>query len=638
MSEPKQKRIKLSPPDGPLTQQDAISFQKEALFRCLHQYKTDLAALTLRFDTLNGQFNEVTKKVSSLMSIISIWIDFIKVSISDSNDISFLESLVDETIILENSSTFISILKKYTLPNNTQREVIDTLSKEILDQLQKTTSLKDDLLIQNKNLNDQLINIQSFYKQELKSIDRSNSSTLKRVYQKELQKEPVKEPIEELKEEKSTSPPSVDQSQLEELNLQIEELKLTIEHLQKDKEQNESQLVELRQQLLDSASSSKSTTIEPSPTLIEKINFLTSENKQLSLINEEFLNKFQKLNNENELFTNKLRDEFKSAQDTLYKHNSSLEKDLVRIRTTRDELLSKIAILETERTTSELIQDAQRVLELLQSQSNQPSHATTGDDALKKELQDLEEAFKELSNLTNKKYSHLLNHESIITKLNVEKTKADQKYFAAMRSKDSILIENKNLSKSLNKSNELIIQLKDSDRLLQQKFSNLNQQLETSQNNEKKLMISNKKNNLKLIDLESQLNKLNKRLEILKDENLKSIKESTHLQLELQTKDLESKKAKTKINHLQSKLERLEKSLYSTNDNSPNNQLIEELNNFRNLVYCSLCSKNWKNMAIKTCGHVFCDNCCKGRLASRMRKCPTCNKAFSSNDLLPIHL
>lgn len=149
-----------------------------------------------------------------------------------------------------------------------------------------------------------------------------------------------------------------------------------------------------------------------------------------------------------------------------------LEKDLVRIRATRDELSSKLAILESQKPKSELLDDLQKVLDLQKERIDKmgmdPKEMTN--DAVLKELRDLERAFKEITQYAHKKYSDHISQESVIAKLTVEKTKADQKYFTAMRSKDSILIENKNLSKNLHKSNELIAQLKEIERTLQNKI------------------------------------------------------------------------------------------------------------------------------------------------------------------------
>ena len=61
-------------------------------------------------------------------------------------------------------------------------------------------------------------------------------------------------------------------------------------------------------------------------------------------------------------------------------------------------------------------------------------------------------------------------------------------------------------------------------------------------------------------------------------------------------------------------------------------------NLYQNLAICTVCRKNFKDTAVKTCGHVFCRECVEERLQSRMRKCPNCNKAFGANDHMRITL
>jgi len=56
------------------------------------------------------------------------------------------------------------------------------------------------------------------------------------------------------------------------------------------------------------------------------------------------------------------------------------------------------------------------------------------------------------------------------------------------------------------------------------------------------------------------------------------------------------------------------------------------------MVVCSICRSGFKNTILKGCGHAFCNECVETRLANRMRKCPTCNKAFDRSDAMQFHL
>lgn len=417
----------------------------------------------------------------------------------------------DETVIVKLSDPFMKFLTKYGV--NGIRQDVSAKVEKLATDLKDLQSVKGELSKENKQLTEEITSLKEYYQNLIRKYDREDSLTVTRVFEKAMDDEQkVNEKVFSLKAESVNVPsnetaPENDtvkaatetddkaphcaiehELQITGLKAQVESLNATVQELEKFREINEQELIKLRQQV--SAQQAQQTPqVHDRDSLLEKISHLKAENEDASAVNADLLKKFQELTREQEIYTGKLTQELRTAQDTLKKHNATLEKDLVRIRTTRDELLGKVAILEAEKSKSSMLVDLQSAVNILQGQWDKLQVRSNDEpqpqDALMKELQELEIAFKELTSLTHKKYSELVNQESLISKLTVEKTKADQKYFAAMRSKDSILVENKNLSKSLSKSNELIAQLKDSDRLLQQKIANLKKQLELSQSNEK---------------------------------------------------------------------------------------------------------------------------------------------------------
>ncbi|SCW01831.1 LAFE_0E08218g1_1 [Lachancea fermentati] len=652
-SEPpvKKQKLELSDPTEPLTQRDVIAFQKEALFRCINTHRSKEESLSRQYEVCQSQSALLRENCAKLRAIVVTLAKTLSELCSD-DDTEAKELCAtiingDENQVAASANDFCTLLGKHL------STAVNEQDSGILGQLHKLDALKIELASHNEQLRKEVGAIKSYYQDVIRKYDREDSATVKRVFkdsdkaEEENQDLPNTEPEQakvKVEEEEDTVSKLEHEIELQKLNSEIEVLRSNLKDLETWKTKNEQELIKLRTELA-TLSSSKDNNLENNAdreALYQKVKHLTDENNELAHANDAYLTKFQSLVQEREIFSNKLSTEFQTAQDALKKHNATLEKDLVRIRATRDELLSKVAVLESQKSKSEILNDVNHVLDLQKEQvqkmelrMDSKSHEGS-QDALMKELQDLEKAFKEVSQLSLKKYSDYVNHESIISKLTVEKTKADQKYYAAMRSKDSILIENKNLSKNLHKSNELISQLKDLERNLQLKIENLNKQMQLSQNNEKRLIDSNKSTSLKIMDLTSQLSKTKKAAESSLQDKSKLVGENTRLESQVHTLETENNTLKLKLSHADNKAKKLHESLLS---NGGDNAIIaEELENFRTVVYCSLCSKNWKDTAIKTCGHVFCADCCKERLASRMRKCPTCNKGFSGNDLLVVHL
>lgn len=686
--EPAKKKLKesLSPSDEPLTRQDVIFFQKEAIFRVLNTTRNEFNVLNDQYGLLKNDYMLVTMKLSNIIALIITLAKFVETVVVEPMDKEVVNKISegDEEQIIQLSDSFMKILTQFV-----DNKAVSNGMADLTKQLKTLQDEKSKLSFDNKRLVEELESLQNYYKKLIKTYERDESLTVQRVFQKEERgKDDIKPEIKDeniqsssttntgaktlsndssgatgtqqgsadnenlvspddnnIKSEKNVIDDDIIQNYENKITIlqnNIDSLNLLTEELKNNKNINEDKLIKLETDILSTNSRNKEIIAEHD-SLLNKIEMLTNENHELGKTNNEFLKKFQDLNNNKEIFTNKITNEYMTKLDNLKKINNNLEKDLVRIRTARDDLLSKVSLLESTKGKTELINDIEKALSVSNEQwSNfQRNNNELSQDVLIKEMQNMEKAFKELTELSNKKYPQLLNHESVISKLNIEKTRADQKYFAAMRSKDSILIENKNLIKTVNKSNEYILQLKDQEKLLQQKIKNLQNNMTISQINEKRLIDLNKLEKNRIIELNGNLNRVKVLNVTFKEDNDKYIQELNKLKIlkndqSVELKDINLKlKQQEEINsNLLERLNKLKKGDTTMEDES----LTEELENFRTLVYCSLCSKNWKNMCIKTCGHVFCEDCCKERLAARMRKCPTCNNPFATTDLVNIHL
>lgn len=174
-----------------------------------------------------------------------------------------------------------------------------------------------------------------------------------------------------------------------------------------------------------------------------------------------------------------------------------IEVDLARIRHSRDELTSELAIRKSaddeKRMSSEQIKElaaakdiritaleseVERLkLQVGESKAAECDHSDMDAEALKsklsslenqysllsQELPSMETAWKKTQALAAKKVAEVANSEDLVIRLNAEKAKAEQKYFAAMKAKDAKETELRVLKSQNARSSEIVSQLKDAD-------------------------------------------------------------------------------------------------------------------------------------------------------------------------------
>jgi len=109
-------------------------------------------------------------------------------------------------------------------------------------------------------------------------------------------------------------------------------------------------------------------------------------------------------------------------------------------------------------------------------------------------------------------------------------------------------------------------------------------------------------------------------------------KDSNHLGTKQRIQSIE-----LELEQLRIKYEQAQKERDTWKQKSLSNQSGEE-EMLRTLALCTICRKDFKNTILKTCGHLFCNNCVEDRITNRMRKCPNCAKAFDKMDVMTAHM
>jgi E3 ubiquitin-protein ligase BRE1 len=266
------------------------------------------------------------------------------------------------------------------------------------------------------------------------------------------------------------------------------------------------------------------------------------------------------------------------------------ETDLARIRTARDELAADVSIRratqDQEQIASDQIKELAAVresriagleteIERLRVQLSQSDFTSSREDLdaigidelkrkyvslekeysmLSQELPSMGAAYKKAQALATKKVMDFAALEEKAARLLADKSKADQKYFAAMKAKDARENEIRALKLQNSKSSEIVAQLKDAERAHVSLIANLEKQLtETKASNislstvNRSLQQRTKEDSIILEGVKSQVSELTASLKA-KDTSLNSV-----------SKD--NRTAETEIERLRTRLEETKKSV-----------------------------------------------------------------------------
>ncbi|ODM20387.1 E3 ubiquitin-protein ligase bre1 [Aspergillus cristatus] len=389
--------------------------------------------------------------------------------------------------------------------------------------------------------------------------------------------------------------------------------------------------------------------------VVKRINHSEATNAQLR-------EEAEKLRSERTAYRMQIDDE---TQNVVAEKEAQLlraETDLARIRNARDELLAdqqmRKAAQEQEKTAiikiQELASAGEARIASLESEVErlrvQVDSAQSTDVAgipveelrtkyqtlerqyamLNTELASMQTACKKYSTLASQKVADFSALEEKVARLVAEKSKADQKFFAAMKAKEAREMEVRTLRMQNSKSSDIISQLKDSEAATRSLVANMEKQ--ASEGKEALNAVTSK-----LYAAQQQLTENGIVTDGLKNQiaELKAL--STSKDSTLANTSSACRRAETEIEGLKASLADTKKSLDNWKNKSLGNS-SSEYEMLRTLAICTVCRRNFKNTAIKTCGHVFCKECVEERLTSRSRKCPNCNKSFGNNDYMHITL
>ncbi|KAL2877274.1 E3 ubiquitin-protein ligase bre1 [Colletotrichum sp. CLE4] len=390
--------------------------------------------------------------------------------------------------------------------------------------------------------------------------------------------------------------------------------------------------------------------------LIKRVNHLEASNKQLR-------EEAEKLHSERTAFRTKLHDEAQAITSDLERAVEERDADLTRIRAARDEWYAKANMLETrEKEEKQALQHLKeltgaqedRIASLeLELQRLKPEDQPMADpdpelesmpadeliskykklqqdfESINKELPALQQAYKRSMGLAQKKVMEYTVLEDRAAAALAEKQKVDQKYFAVKKDADMRDRELGVLRSQNRKSSEIVAQLKEVEAQNRILISNLEKQLsDLKQANaamaaEHKKMESSSSDAARRVD--SYKNQIGELTSLVKsrDAAMAAARERTT------TQEADVERLKVRADMMQKEKDEWKRKALSNSS--------EEEEMLRTFALCTVCRNNFKDTALKTCGHLFCHQCVDDRISNRMRKCPNCSRAFDRLDVMSVH-
>ncbi|CAN6617676.1 E3 ubiquitin-protein ligase Bre1p [Trichomonascus vanleenenianus] len=686
--EPSAKKMHLDP-DVP--QDEIVQFQKEAIWRQMQAYKREkellessVADLSAKYDALQTSFSLLDTWWDQLLDHLAPQIVAVENGASggqipptlllDAETVEFSSVLERKRAAIEKTLAPIFGSLNTSIGGASVEKSISSLSAS----LNHLRAQNDKAKLDRDRLASQLESVTAKYLSAARKFERFESPSLKKMFNTVVPSEPQEDAVpasisssspqngngtvtpKDKEPETSSSSSAEALAEVENIKGELAQSEAVVAKQKQQLAEQEERTAELEAQIRDltarimSPSDGDTARSQLFISVNTRAGHLERENSRLEKINERLKKEMADFSVYREEFKLKTKRDFDMRREELERQVERLDADVARIRAARDKILGELnqkKVLEAEKCKSmdelkELVGIRQSRIEALEQEIKQfiSEPVEVSDDSspeelkqklqklrqqngvLAAELPSLEAAFAQANKKALAKVLDTAEREAKMNKLIAEKGKADEKYFSAMREKDAIQNELERLKTRISRYAGIVQELKDSEERKTKKITALEQQLEGAAKAKS--------------DLEKELENLRMRL-VTRDRQLDACAQSSDsMKQVLAEKDAELRKMVESKRQLEAENEKLRtqvdtKRATTLGGSSDAEEQIEAL---RSIALCSVCSKNWKDTAIKSCGHVLCNDCALDRLNARLRKCPMCNKQYSHSDLLSVHL
>ncbi|KAG1746177.1 BRE1 E3 ubiquitin ligase-domain-containing protein [Suillus lakei] len=326
------------------------------------------------------------------------------------------------------------------------------------------------------------------------------------------------------------------------------------------------------------------------------------------------------------------------SMSTIREEQPDIARHITSEAATREELaavtseLSRYRSLLGEPSSSDLARQLQTKEDELQKLRLLAEQHQQAEDAIYAEVERLSGAWEALDGQLKNKVVSLTAAEEKVAKSAHEKAKADNKYFAAMRDRESVEIERKNAVRNLEKQAKVVERLADSEKNLQQQVGHLeavNQRLHRVMDEVETRFSALDADALMYKRQAESTEEMMKNVRKVADEKYAYIH---HLKGCLFRRDDDLTRMKAEVDKLRAEAKKLK----SASASEKEAELIEEAASVWRLIKCSTCKENMRGVALTKCSHTFCKQCVEARISTRQRRCPHCNSGFAQSEVVNV--
>ncbi|KAL2892515.1 E3 ubiquitin-protein ligase BRE1-like 1 [Bienertia sinuspersici] len=243
------------------------------------------------------------------------------------------------------------------------------------------------------------------------------------------------------------------------------------------------------------------------------------------------------------------------------------------------------------------------------------------------EIETIGQAYDDMQNQNQHLLQQITERDDYNIKLVLEGQRSKQSH-------DLLLMEKQSLQKKIQHGNIL-------REFFEMKASKIEDQVKSCSDQVHRLAEDRCQNSVSLENIQRRLSegkKMSYQGKESLDELQSKVKDSranlSGLQIELEKERFEKKRVEEELEAIKRKAEHLKEQ----NERSVAGKLRQELQEYKEILKCSVCLDRPKEVVITKCYHLLCNPCVQKVIETRHRKCPVCAASFGPNDVKPVYI